>query len=269
MLRELRIENLLLIERAELLLGPGLNVLTGETGAGKTILAHSLDLLMGGKARKGIVRPGAPEAWVEGVFDLPEGWSTEPRYNEIRERLPEGIEELVLGRRVSSGGRTSAFIAGRSASAPELQMVTADLLAFYGQHEHRRLTIGSAQLQMVDGAGGEAQAELVERYRQLFAGHRAAVLELDALRTGDQARERELDLHRFELTEIEEVSPRQGEVEQLEADRDRLRHAESLRSAAAAAGSALRGDGTDGGASAEVSGASSASGSDPGGRRAA
>ena len=71
MLRELRIENLLLIERAELRLGPGLNVLTGETGAGKTVLAHSLDLLMGGKAKKGIVRVGAPEAWVEGVFDLP------------------------------------------------------------------------------------------------------------------------------------------------------------------------------------------------------
>ncbi|MDQ2629498.1 MAG: AAA family ATPase, partial [Actinomycetota bacterium] len=73
MLRELRIENLLLIERAELRLGEGLNAITGETGAGKTMLAHSLDLLMGGKAKSHIVRPGAPEAWVEGVFDLPGG----------------------------------------------------------------------------------------------------------------------------------------------------------------------------------------------------
>ena len=90
MLRELRIENLLLIERAELRLGGGLNAITGETGTGKTVLAHSLDLLMGGKARPQIVRPGAREAWVEGVFDLPAGLLEEPELAEIAERLPEG-----------------------------------------------------------------------------------------------------------------------------------------------------------------------------------
>ncbi len=104
MLRELRIENLLLIERAELRLGAGLNAITGETGAGKTVLAHSLDLLMGGKARPQIVRPGAEEAWVEGVFDLPEGWLGEPELAEIAERLPAGAERgcpwpAGLGRR--------------------------------------------------------------------------------------------------------------------------------------------------------------------------
>src|ERR1700709_2740264 len=90
MLRELRIENLLLIERAELRLGEGLNAITGETGAGKTVLAHSLDLVTGGKAKGNIVRPGAGEAWVEGVFDLPPGLMDEPELMELAERLPAG-----------------------------------------------------------------------------------------------------------------------------------------------------------------------------------
>ncbi|HEV2061889.1 MAG TPA: AAA family ATPase, partial [Solirubrobacteraceae bacterium] len=93
-LSELRVENLLLIERAELRLGPGLNVLTGETGAGKTMLAHALDLLLGGRPRAGIVRPGASEAWVEGVFDLPDALR-----GELGERLPADADEVVLARR--------------------------------------------------------------------------------------------------------------------------------------------------------------------------
>src|SRR5215216_5857510 len=110
MLLELRIENLLLIERAELRLGAGLNAITGETGAGKTILAHSFDLLMGGKARPQIVRPGAPEAYVEGIFELSEGMLEDPELAEIAARLPEGSSELVVGRRVSASERTSAFL---------------------------------------------------------------------------------------------------------------------------------------------------------------
>src|SRR4051812_30095557 len=145
MLLELRIENLLLIERAELRLGPGLNAITGQTGAGKTILAHSLDLLMGGKAKPQIVRPGAGEAYVEGVFELPEGLLREPEIADIAERLPEDASELAIGRRVSANGRTSAFLAGRSASARNLQLLGSRLLAFYGQHEHRKLTLAGAQ----------------------------------------------------------------------------------------------------------------------------
>ena len=128
MLRELRIENLLLIERAELRLAPGLNVLTGETGAGKTVLAQSLDLLMGGKARKGIVRVGAPEAWVEGVFDLPPEWNEIPELAELLDRIPAGSDEVVLGRRVSESGRTSAFVGGRSATAGDLQLLAGRLI---------------------------------------------------------------------------------------------------------------------------------------------
>ena len=157
-LRELRIENLLLIERAELRLGEGLNAITGETGAGKTVLAHSLDLLMGGKARPQIVRPGAEEAWVEGVFDLPAGLLDDPELAELAERLPEGAEEIVLGRRVSASGRTSAFVAGRAATAADLKLLGGRLLAFYGQHEHRRLTISSAQMDVLDGFAGAGAA---------------------------------------------------------------------------------------------------------------
>ncbi|MDQ2622938.1 MAG: DNA repair protein RecN, partial [Actinomycetota bacterium] len=243
MLRELRIENLLLIERAELNLGPGLNVLTGETGAGKTVLAHSLDLLMGGKARKGILRPGTEEAWVEGVFDLPPEWRTDPGLAEILERLPADADELVLGRRVSGSGRTSAFVGGRAASAGDLQVLANRLLAFYGQHEHRRLTIGSVQTGMVDGAGGPGHADLVAGYRTAWNEHRRIGTELEELLGRDRARERDLDLHRFELEEIEAAAPVAGEKDALETERTKLRNAEGLREAASGAVARLRGDG--------------------------
>src|SRR3954464_13638070 len=166
MLLELRIENLLLIERAELRLGEGLNAITGETGAGKTILAHSFDLLMGGRARPGIVRPAASEAYVEGVFELPEGLFDDPELAAIAGRLPEGGTELVVGRRVSATGRTSAFLGGRSASAPDLQALGSRLLAFYGQHEHRKLTLSSAQLDTLDGFSGERHLDRRRAYRE-------------------------------------------------------------------------------------------------------
>lgn len=241
MLRELRIENLLLIERTELRLGPGLNVLTGETGAGKTVLAHSLDLLMGGKAKKGIVRVGAPEAWVEGVFDLPPEWNEDEDLAELLDRIPAGSEEVVLGRRVSESGRTSAFVGGRSATAADLQLLASRLIAFYGQHEHRRLTIGAAQLAMVDGAAGLEQERVLAEYRAAWTRHRELGRELDDLLGRDVARERDLDLHRFELDEIEAAALADGEKEGLIEERDRLRHAEGLREAAAGASLHLRG----------------------------
>src|ERR671930_1651913 len=122
MLLELRVENLLLIDRAELRPGEGLNAVTGETGAGKTMLAHALDLLLGGKPRPGIVRPGAAEAYVEGVFAPPPGLLDDPALEELRERLPEDAEEgeIVLARRVSAEGRSRAYVQGRSATAGDL-----------------------------------------------------------------------------------------------------------------------------------------------------
>ena len=183
MLLELRIENLLLIERAELRLGAGLNAITGETGAGKTVLAHSLDLLLGGRARPQIVRPGADEAWVEGVFAFPEGLLDEPELADLAERLPDGADEVVLGRRIGASGRTSAFVAGRAASAADLRALGSRLVAFYGQHEHRRLTLASAQLETLDGLPGEAHLNLRERYRAAHGAAPALPAELAELRS--------------------------------------------------------------------------------------
>jgi DNA repair protein RecN (Recombination protein N) len=248
MLLELRIENLLLIERAELRLGPGLNAITGETGAGKTILAHSFDLLMGGRARAGIVRPGASEAYVEGVFELPEGLLDDPELAAIAERLPEGSVELVIGRRVSATGRTSAFLGGRAASAPDLQALGSRLLAFYGQHEHRKLTLSSAQLETLDGFAGGGQLERRRAYREAHAEVIRLEHELVGIREREGARVRDLDLLRFELDEIEAANPDAGEEVDLAAERERLRHAEALRGAAAEALAAVSGDGDEGGA---------------------
>jgi DNA repair protein RecN (Recombination protein N) len=249
-LRELRIENLLLIERAELRLGAGLNAITGETGAGKTVLAHSLDLLMGGKARPGIVRPGADEAWVEGVFNLPDGLLAEPELAEVAARLPEDAEEIVLGRRVSASGRTGAFLAGRAASAAELKLLGGRLLAFYGQHEHRKLTISSAQMEVLDGFAGGEHLSLRQSYRE---AHRECVrleAELAELRERDGSRERDLDLCRYELSEIEEVAPDPAEEVELSAECERLRHAEGLRGAALGALAGAAGADADGGGAA-------------------
>jgi DNA repair protein RecN (Recombination protein N) len=250
MLRELRIENLLLIERAELRLGAGLNAITGETGAGKTVLAHSLDLLMGGKAKAQIVRPGAEEAWVEGVFDLPAGLLAEPEMAELAERLPAGAEEVVLGRRVSAGGRTSAFVAGRAATAADLKLLGGRLLAFFGQHEHRKLTISSAQLEVLDGFAGAEHLETRRLYREAHRGYGGLAAELAELREAEGSRERDLDLYRYELAEIEEVAPDPEERAGIAGERERLRHVEGLRDAAAGAHAGLAGAEEDGGGAA-------------------
>jgi len=243
MLHELRVENLLLIERAELRLGSGLNVLTGETGAGKTMLAHALDLLLGGRARSGVVRPGAEEAYVEGVFALP------ARLREaLGERLPADADELVLARRVWADGRTRAYLGGRAATVGDLREVGGELLAFYGQHEHRRLMLTSAQLEVLDGFCGAGQRTRRGAAAAAYADVRACLRRAEELGALDGARERELDLLEFELREIEEADPSEAEQAELLAERERLRHAEALRTAAAAGAEAIAPESGDGGA---------------------
>jgi DNA repair protein RecN (Recombination protein N) len=239
MLLELRVENLLLIERTELRLAPGLNVITGETGAGKTVLAGALDLLLGGKPPVGTVRPGAEEAWVEGVFELPGGLLDAPELAELRERVPEGSEEIVLGRRVSAGGRTSAFVQGRSATAADLRELGGRLVSFLGQHEHRRLTVAAAQLEVLDAFCGTEHLALRAAYLETHERARACRRELEELHARAGARERDLDLLVFEIGEIEQLEPTEAEHESLLAERDRLRHLEALRAAAGGAGEAL------------------------------
>jgi DNA repair protein RecN (Recombination protein N) len=236
-LHELRVENLLLIERAALRLAPGLNVLTGETGAGKTVLAHALDLLLGGRSRSGIVRPGAAEAYVEGVFDLPDGLRAQ-----LGDRVAPDADELVLARRVSAEGRTRAYLNGRSASVGDLREAAEGLIAFYGQHEHRKLTLASSQLELLDAACGADQAARRKRYAALHLRVRELEGSLESLRERAGARDRELDLLQFELAEIEGAEPSEAEEAELTARRDRLRHVEALRAAALGAAEAVVAD---------------------------
>jgi DNA repair protein RecN (Recombination protein N) len=246
-LLELRIENLLLIESAELRPGPGLSAITGETGAGKTVLAHALDLLLGGRPRAGIVRPGAREAYVEGVFELPPGVMDEPELADLRERIEEPTE-IVLARRVSAEGRTRAFVQGRSAAAGDLQALGGRLVAFFGQHEHRRLTLASAQLELLDAFCGRdhlsAGAELAARHTRV----RQLERELEELRERAGTRARDLDLLAFEIDEIDALGPSEEDKDSLLAERGRLRAVDSLVAAAAGGAEAIAPASGEGGA---------------------
>ncbi len=235
MLYELRVENLLLMERAELRLAPGLNILTGETGAGKTLLAHALDLLLGGRARKGIVRQGAAEAYVEGVFSFPAGLQR-------GELIAADTDEIVLARRLWPDGRTRAYVCGRSATLADLRDIGSQLLSFYGQHEHRKLMLSAAQLDVLDAHCGASQLEL--RARVGAQCERVRSLDGRASELGSVAgtRDRELDLLRFELDEIEAVAPSEEEERSLCGERDRLRNLETLRAGAVAGAEAIAPD---------------------------
>ncbi|HXB16304.1 MAG TPA: DNA repair protein RecN [Solirubrobacteraceae bacterium] len=247
MLRELTVENLLLIERASLRLGPGLNVLTGETGAGKTVLAHALDLLLGGRPRAGIVRPGASEAYVEGIFDLP---ATPLEGERLGELLGADAEELVLARRLGADGRSRAYIGGRAANVADLRELGALLLSFYGQHEHRRLTLAAAQMQILDSECGAEQQRRLDACASAHARVRELETRLEELAVLAGHRERELGLLEFELGEIDELRPDAAEHERLLGARERMRSAGALTGAAGGACVALAGeDGEAAGAS--------------------
>jgi len=234
MLLELSVQNLLLIEDARLELAGGLNVITGETGAGKTVLAGALDLLLGGRPRAGIVRPGAAEAYVEGIFELPAGFE--------HEQLAADAGELVLARRIGADGRTRAYLGGRSIAVGELREIAAGLLSFYGQHEHRRLMLAAAQLEILDGCCGAQHAAHLAACAAAWTAVSAARAELASLSELAGARERELDLLDFELAEIEQVAPTPEERDELGAERVRLRNIEGLRRAAWGAEQALADD---------------------------
>jgi len=191
------------------------------------------------------VRPGAEEAYVEGIFALDDRGRAA-----LGERLPADADELVLARRVWPDGRTRAYLGGRAATVGDLREVGGELLAFYGQHEHRRLMLASAQLEVLDGFCGPEQAARRRTATLAHAEVRACTRRADELGALDGARERELDLLAFELREIEEVAPSEAEQAELSAERERLRHQEALRGAALAGAEALAPDSGEGGASA-------------------
>ncbi len=240
MLRRLRIENLVLIREADLEPGSGLNAITGETGAGKTILAQAIGLLLGAKGDASFVGPGAEEAYVEAEFDVPAGLLDEDELEALAELRPEDEEGLVLARRVFADGRTRAYAWGRSAAREDLAAAAERLIAMSGQFEQRRLARSSYQLDVLDAFVGEEQlrlrAELRAAWRELGAARRRH----DELSGGAAVEEARL----AELRAL--VEDTDGLTEDAEpsllAERERLRHVTELADAAGRAVAALAPD---------------------------
>ncbi|MET1009904.1 MAG: AAA family ATPase, partial [Gaiellaceae bacterium] len=249
MLRRLRIESFVLIREADLAFAPGLNAVTGETGAGKTILAQAVGLLLGAPGDAGYLGPGAEEAYVEAELDLPEGILDDPELESIAELRPVGEEGLVAARRVFADGRTRAYAWGRAVPREDLAMLVDRLLAMSGQFEQRRLARPAHQLDVLDAFVGEEQlrrrAELRVAWRELTAARRRRE-ELAGAAAGRTQRLEEL----AELVARTEGMEPGGE-EALLAARERLRHVTELADAASAAAEALDPDQADSAGAAE------------------
>src|SRR5215471_17128102 len=176
MLRRLRIENLVLIHEAELAFAPGLNAITGETGAGKTILAQAIGLLLGAKGDAAFIGADGQEAYVEAELDLPPSLLEEDGLESLGELRPENEDGLVLARRIFADGRTRAYAWGRSAAREDLAAAAERVVAMSGQFEQRRLARPSYQLDVLDAFVGEEQlrlrAELRAAWRELGAARR-------------------------------------------------------------------------------------------------
>ena len=237
MLRRLRIENLVLIREAELTFAPGLNAITGETGAGKTILAQAIGLLLGARGDAAYVGPDGTEAYVEAELDPPSGFFDEEELAGLAELRPEDEEGLVLARRVFGDGRTRAYAWGRSAAREDLALAAERLIEMSGQFEQRRLARPSYQLDLLDAFAGEDQqrrrAELRLAWRELGAARRRH----DELEHGAAAAEARLAELRALVEDTDGLAPDAEET--LRAERERLRHVTELAEGVAAAGEAL------------------------------
>ena len=237
MLRRLRIENLVLIREAELEPGPGLNAITGETGAGKTILAQAIGLLLGAKGDAGFVGQGAEEAYVEAEFDIPEGLFDEEELEPLAELRPEDEQGLVLARRVFADGRTRAYAWGRSAAREDLAAAGERLLAMSGQFEQRRLARPSYQLDVLDSFLGDEQLRLRSELRTAWRALGVARRRHDELSHGAAADKARLAELRALVEDTEGLAPDGEDV--LRTERERLRHVSELAEAAAQAAQAL------------------------------
>ncbi len=239
MLTELRIRNVAVIEQVTLVLAPGLNVLTGETGAGKSLVVGALELLLGDRAAADRVRAGSDRGTVEGVFEV--GAHRDALLAFLDEHgleAPDGV--LVLRREVAASGRSRAWVNGTPVTAALLAEVGARLVTVHGQHEARQLVDGGAQRELLDAY---AQAEpLRARVAAAVAHRRACTTRLEALRAEAADAGRRLEEWQALVRAVDELRLRPGEDDQLEADIRRLAHAEELQGAAQQAVAALAGD---------------------------
>jgi DNA repair protein RecN (Recombination protein N) len=244
LLRRLRIENLVLIREAELELADGLNAITGETGAGKTILSQAVGLLLGAKGDAAAVGPDAAEAYVEAELELPDGLLDEEGFETLAELRPEDEDGLVLSRRIFGDGRTRAYAWGRSVAREDVAAIAERLIAMSGQFEQRRLARPSYQLDVLDSFVGEEQlrrrAELRRAWRELLAARRRHE-ELAADSAQAEARVEEL---RALAADTEGLEP--SAEDDLRLERERLRHVTELAEGVGTALDALAPDEGDG-----------------------
>ena len=238
MLTELRIRNVGVIDDVRLELGPGLNVLTGETGAGKTMVVSALELLLGHRADADLVRSGAAVAVVEGSL-------TPPPPN-ASEWLDDGDDELIVAREVASAAaaaRSRARVGGRMAPVSALAACVGEVVELHGQSDTSKLSAPAVQRDLLDRFGGPSLERELAAYRDQYLAWTAARDELEMLRSSARDRVREADRLRFELEEIDAVGVAEGEDTDLFSELGRLEHAEALTAAAGAAGEALTSDG--------------------------
>ncbi|WP_345473614.1 DNA repair protein RecN [Glutamicibacter ectropisis] len=233
MIQEIQISNLGVITEATLPLGPGLTVVTGETGAGKTMVITALSLLLGRRADAGAVRNGAKHALAEAVVHLPPDHHVLDAASQAGAFIePAGeCSELLLSRSLSAQGRSRATIGGRSAPVGLLAELGHDLVAVHGQSDQIRLKEPVAQRDALDRFAGQSLARLLSNYQRSYRQWRAAVKELSGLKTESRNRVREAENLRLALDEIDSLDPQPGEDETLREQSIKLGNVESLRSA--------------------------------------
>jgi DNA repair protein RecN (Recombination protein N) len=239
-LEQIRIRGLGVIDDAELELGPGFTAVTGETGAGKTMVLTGLGLLMGGRADAGAVRSGADRAVVEGRVRVDPAGPAAKRAAEAGAELDDG--DLVLSRAVSAEGRSRAHLGGRSVPVGVLADLADDLVAVHGQGDQRRLLGPTRQREALDRFAGAAVAEPLSAYADRYERLRTVQAELDEVTARTRERLQEADLLRHGLAEIAQIEPEPGEDVTLGAEEQRLAHSDGLRRAAVSAHACLTAD---------------------------
>jgi len=245
-LRRLRIDNLVLIREAELVFEPGLNAITGETGAGKTILAQAIGLLLGARGDAALVGADGDEAYVEAELDPPPGFFDDDEASALAELRPEGEDGLVLARRVFPDGRTRAYAWGRSAAREDVAVAAERLVAMSGQFEQRRLARPAYQLDVLDAFAGEEQSHRRRALRQAWRELGAARRRHEELTQNAAAAEARLAELGALVEDTQGFEP--DSEERLRAERERLRHVTELADGVAAAGEALAPEDADGAA---------------------
>jgi DNA repair protein RecN (Recombination protein N) len=240
MLEEVRITGLGVIDDAVLELSAGFTALTGETGAGKTMVVTALGLLFGGRADPARVRPGAARAAVEGRLLVSAKVARE--VEESGGDLDDNGSTLVLSRSVSAEGRSRAFAGGHSVPVSLLQVLADDLVAVHGQSDQQQLLKAGRQREALDRFAGPELTTVLSDYRRIFSRHRAVAGELEALTHAERERMAEAETLRYGLAEVEAVSPVAGEDTALVAEEEKLANADALHAAATTAHEALLGD---------------------------